>query len=122
MCDSAEWFSTLARKSPRSVELAAFAEGLLGPLWVSQLARLTGVQAWTIQRIREAAKDGREHPKAQAVADAFAGVLQAAVVDAERLQTVRPNRTRHKRAKAGPGRSLSQAERDALDRCIVHDD
>jgi len=96
------------------VSLASVAEAVLGPLWVSQLARLTGTPARTVQRIRARAGEGREHPKAQAVADAFLEAMRAAVVRVDALATVRETVKRRGRAKAGKGRVLGDGEREAF--------
>lgn len=52
------------KRRPRSVELSAVSEAAFGPLWVSQVARLTGMETRTVQRMREAGAAGREHPRA----------------------------------------------------------
>lgn len=112
----------MGSKSPRSVALASFAEALFGPSWAASVARLTGHHVRGVQRIRDAANQGREHARAEAVANALSEAVQALLADAEALATVRVNRRRHKRAKASPGRVLQGGEREAaitrLDRAV----
>lgn len=62
---------------PRSVEFAALAEAVAGPLWVSHMARTLGVPARTLQRIRDSAKAGLEHRKAQRCLDLLSAALDA---------------------------------------------
>lgn len=62
---------------PRSVEFAALAEAVAGPLWVSHLARTLGVPARTLQRVRDSARAGIEHRQAQRCLDLLSVSLDA---------------------------------------------
>lgn len=44
--------------------LTAIAAELFGPEWAAPLARLTGTNERTSQRVRQAAREGREYPAA----------------------------------------------------------
>lgn len=104
----------MATRTPKSVAVAAFAEALFGPVWAANVARLTGAHVRTVQRIREAAREGREHPRAADVAEALAEAVACLMARAEALAVVQPTRKRYRRAKAAtPGRDDSRERRRA---------
>jgi hypothetical protein len=92
----------MAPRAPKSVALAAFSEALFGPVWAANVARLTGAHVRTVQRIREAAREGREHPRAADVAERLAEAVATLMASAEAMAPVQPTRKRHRRAKVAP--------------------
>lgn len=90
----------------RSADLVRIGEHCAGPLWVSHVARLTGVPVRTVQRIKERAGAGLEHPRAGEVIDALHVALMAAFEP--------ETRRGRKRTKAGKARVLSADERAAF--------
>lgn len=66
-----------AHQRLRSVEFAALAEAVAGPLWVSHMARVLGMPSRTLQRIRDSAKAGVEHRQAQRCLDLLSVALDA---------------------------------------------
>jgi hypothetical protein len=72
---------------PRSVEFSQLAEAVAGPLWAAHLSRALGVPERTLQRIREHAKAGREHPRAQECIDLLSVSLDALATRGRALRT-----------------------------------
>ena len=63
--------------------LVALCEALFGPQWVNRLARLTGVNTRTLDRLYGAAKRGEPSPHALGVLKALAHGLRASLDDTE---------------------------------------
>lgn len=59
-----------------SVALHEAGERLIGPDWPAAVARLTGVNARTLQRVRDAAREGREYPAARGALAALAEAVE----------------------------------------------
>lgn len=67
---------------PNAAQLVAqFGARLFGPEWGADLARLTGVNVRTIQRIKTAAAAGRDYPAAGGILEALDAQLAAVRAD-----------------------------------------
>ncbi len=62
--------------TPSSQRLAEIAEALFGPEWAAPLARLTGTNERTAQRVRQAAREGRDYPAAVGLLAALGEALR----------------------------------------------
>lgn len=76
-----------ADKAPLAVLLDELATEFFGPEWPGPLSQFSGINARTLQRIRKAAVDGREHAAAHG---ALAAIAEAVPVFAERLNALAP--------------------------------
>ena len=72
---------------PMAVLLDELATEFFGPEWPGPLSQFSGINARTLQRIRKAAAEGRDHAAAHG---ALAAIAEAVPVFAERLTALAP--------------------------------
>lgn len=95
---------------PRSVEFAALAEAVAGPLWAAHLSRVLGIPERTLQRIREHARDGREHRQAQRCLDLLSVALDALAKRGRVLRNAAGKRETEKRFARKPSARRGPAD------------